>query len=311
MEYFKTENFTINIPTVVTFGKFDGIHTGHKKLIDKAVRIASEEKLSVIMCSFDMSGWSGYNREYISSADERKKICRELGVDILIEYPFNNEIASMEPARFIKEFINEKLHAKYVIAGNDWHFGRNREGSNTLLTELQEKYGYRAVIEEKCMLDGYEISSTRIRNEIKKGCMEKVCELLGYPFMFYGKIQHGNRIGRKLGFPTVNIIPEEGKILPPFGAYASKITYGNEIFYGVTNVGKKPTVAGKGGITVETHILNFDRNVYDESMQVSLLHYIRPEQKFSSLDELKKQLQNDIEKSLTYQDICDTISEAD
>lgn len=300
MEYIRTEEFNIDYPTVVTFGKFDGIHKGHKILIEEAKKIAVREGVKVVLCTFDMSEWLQCKIPQISLADERCRICENLGVDVLLEYPFSDDMAAMEPEEFVIDFIADRLSAKYVVVGTDWRFGKNRSGNVDILSSLQEKYGYKAVIMDKFMVDNREISSTWIREEISNGNMEKAAELLGYPYSISGKVLHGNQIGRTIGFPTINFEPEEDKILPPYGAYVSEVVVDDVRYKAVTNVGMKPTVAGNRSLTVETHILNFDKDVYDDFLEVSLLHFIRPETKFESFEALKKQLQSDVENSLTY-----------
>lgn len=300
MEYIRTEEFNIDYPTVVTFGKFDGIHKGHKILIEEAKKIAVREGVKVVLCTFDMSEWLQCKIPQISLADERYRICENLGVDVLLEYPFSDDMAAMEPEEFVIDFIADRLSAKYVVVGTDWRFGKNRSGNVDILSSLQEKYGYKAVIMDKFMVDNREISSTWIREEISNGNMEKAAELLGYPYSISGKVLHGNQIGRTIEFPTINFEPEEDKILPPYGAYVSEVVVDGVRYKAVTNVGMKPTVAGNRSLTVETHILNFDKDVYDEFLEVSLLHFIRPETKFESFEALKKQLQSDVENSLTY-----------
>ena len=300
MEYIRTNEFNIEYPTVVTFGKFDGLHKGHKLLVDEAKSIAGKENLKVVLCTFDMTEWLSSKTPQISLATERYKICERLGVDMLLEYPFDKAMADMEPEEFVREFIFGKLNARYVIVGTDWRFGKNRSGDVEVLKALQEKYGYQAVVMEKYKDDGIEISSTRIREEITKGNMEKVSELLGYPYTISGTVLSGNRLGRTIGFPTINFEPEDSKILPPYGAYASRVVVDGKEYKAVTNVGVKPTVEGNKKLTVETHILDFNKDCYDEFLEVSLVHFMRPEMKFESFEVLKKQLETDVENSLTY-----------
>ena len=300
MEYIRTNEFNIEYPTVVTFGKFDGLHKGHKLLVDEAKSIAGKENLKVVLCTFDRTEWLSSKTPQISLATERYKICERLGVDMLLEYPFDKAMADMEPEEFVREFIFGKLNARYVIVGTDWRFGKNRSGDVEVLKALQEKYGYQAVVMEKYKDDGIEISSTRIREEITKGNMEKVSELLGYPYTISGTVLSGNRLGRTIGFPTINFEPEDSKILPPYGAYASRVVVDGKEYKAVTNVGVKPTVEGNKKLTVETHILDFNKDCYDEFLEVSLVHFMRPEMKFESFEVLKKQLETDVENSLTY-----------
>lgn len=294
MEYINDINFELNTETVVTFGKFDGLHNGHKLLISKALEIARYEGLKLVLCTFDMSCWCKTGNCFITDKEEKKKLCESFGVDILIDYPFDDKIAELTPEMFVDFFVRNKINAKYVVVGSDWRFGHKRSGDINVLKELQKKYGFKAVILEKILNHDKEISSTWIREEIANGNMKACRELLGYPFFFFGQIVHGKKLGRTIGFPTINIIPTEGKILPKFGVYLSKVHFDGKKYDGVTNVGIRPTVDDKNHVTVETFILDFLDDVYDKNVYVELIDYIREEQKFSSVDELKLQLQKDI-----------------
>ena len=294
MDIINDKNFSSENRTVVTFGKFDGIHTGHKLLINKAVAIAEKEGLKTILCTFDMRKWKSHSEPQITDVKEKEIICNELGVDILLEIPFDDSIALLEPEEFINEFIRKKLNAEYVVVGTDWKFGKDRKGDVESLVKYSNTYGYTAVIEEKITIDNREISSTWIRDEIKSGNMEKANELLGYPYFFYGMVESGKKLGRTIGFPTINLSVDCDKILPPYGVYASIINIGGRVLHGVTNVGVRPTVDDDERVSVETYIFDFDEQVYGEYIMVELVHFIRKEKKFESLAELKKHLESDI-----------------
>ena len=179
----------------------------------------------------------------------------------------------------------EKLHVKYMVVGTDFHFGHNRMGDYQLLLEYADKFGYEVQVIEKIQSDGRDISSTYIREYIKEGNIEKANELLGYSFFVQGIVEHGNEIGRTIGFPTVNLVPEADKLLPPFGVYITRI------------------LIGDNPIGVETHVLDFSDDVYDMAVEVEFLHRIRAEVKFASIDELKAQLQQDIKIARIYFDL--------
>ena len=283
--------------TVVVLGNFDGIHKGHRFLLNKAKEIASEKKIKtalynfVIHPSFVIMHKEPVDLIYVS--EEKMTVIDELGIDYYIEYPFNKEFADYEPEDFIKNIVVDKLNADTIIVGEDYRFGKKRLGNVELLKELSIKYNYNVMSMPKLKYKDREISSTWVREEIKAGNMKMVSELTGKKFFFIGVVEGGKRIGRTIGFPTANISPKKGKILPPNGVYITKIYFHNKEYYGITNVGKKPTVQGDR-VNVETHILNFEGDIYGETILVEFFNFIRPEKKFLNLDDLMKQIEEDI-----------------
>lgn len=294
MLYVKDKNFISKENTVVTFGKFDGIHNGHRLLIEKAVRIGHEQGIKVVLCTFNMDNWNAKPQKAITTPDERAYICEKYGIDVLYEYPFDNEIAGMLPEDFLKYFLKEKLNAKFVVIGADWRFGKNRSGDAALLKAYEDKYCYSSYVIEKETYNNTEISSTWIRNEIEKSDLSTVKKLLGYDYFFKGKVVHGKQLGRTIGFPTLNLIPSPNKILPEYGVYESEVVIDNLMYKGVTNIGIRPTIDDGTYVTVETFVLDFDEDVYDSDVIIRLKKFIRPEQKFDSVNGLKKQLEADI-----------------
>ncbi len=303
MQFIDNRDFKIDRGSVVTFGKFDGIHMGHRSLIERAKAIAKENNLYSIVLSFNLlPGLSFKNNDkgVITTSNERRKICETLGIDALIEYPFDENTASMEPLEFIEKIIRNQLNAQYVVVGSDWRFGRDRKGDADLLKASQKLYRFEAVILEKELYQNREISSTWVREEIAKGNMENVNILLGYPYMIRGTVEHGRELGRELGFPTVNVFPGSNKLLPPYGVYASKVYIDDRTYYGMTNVGIKPTVSDSDRVSAETYIIDFNDNVYDKDITIELLHFERNEMKFDSVEKLKNQLTVDIEFTKSY-----------
>ena len=295
--------FSLTGRTVVTFGKFDGIHKGHRKLFDKASEIAKAENMFLVAFTFKAAKGLSFpymEGEKITTSKERYDIFKELGVDIVVEYPFDNDTAAMEPLSFIEEIIKKRLNAAYVVVGSDWSFGRDRAGNISVLKAAQKLYRYEAVVLEKELYNHREISSSWIREEVTNGNMENANILLGYPYTITGNVQHGNHLGTSMGVPTVNIIPEEDKILPPKGVYASKVIIDNTLYYGITNIGVKPTVSEENVITIETFILDFDKDVYKADIKVQLFHFQRPEMRFGSVEALTSQIAKDIEFTKTY-----------
>ena len=282
MEYIQgLEGLYINDETAVTLGKFDGLHRGHQKLI-RRTREFSRQGLKSVVFTLD------FNRKgMLLTREERRTMLEKQGVDYLVECPFVPEVAHMEPEEFIRGIVAEKLHARKVIVGEDFHFGYERKGDASLLLELQKIYDYQAEIIKKEAYKGREISSTYIREALEKGEMELAEELLGYPYFVSGEVLHGRHMGGRLLFPTINLIPTTRKLLPPNGVYVSR-TYleDGRILGGMTNIGYKPTV-GEKFRGVETYL-------YGADLRVELLHFTRPEKKFESLDALREQLERDI-----------------
>lgn len=296
-----TTEFQIEEPTVMTFGKFDGIHRGHKMLLDTLLNKKKDDYKAVVF-TFDIPPRKEVSNDegaVLTTNEEKLHIFENLGIDYVVECPFTAEIRNMEAVDFIKMIV-DKLHVKFMVVGTDFHFGHNRTGDYKLLMEYADVFGYAVQVVEKMQCDGRDISSTFVREEIKAGNIEKANELLGVPYFIQGIVEHGNQIGRTIGFPTINLIPEEEKLLPPFGVYVTKVFIGGEEYCGVTNVGRKPTIEGDNPVGVETNVLDFSDDVYNSTVEVEFLHGIRGETKFESIDALKAQLQQDIKIARIY-----------
>lgn len=291
-----TENFEINRATVVTFGKFDGVHSGHQKIFAIVNKKAGELNAQSVVVTFDkipLSICPLAQQHFITTNFERKDIIENLGLDILIEYPFTDNFMHTEPEVFIEEVIAKKLKAKCVVIGPDFCFGRDRRGNADMICHYADKYGYEAIVVEKEKYEAREISSTFVREELKIGHMETVNMLLNRPYSIKGIVVKGNQFGRTIDIPTVNIYPVESKLLPPNGVYSSETVIDGNVLYGVTNIGTKPTVNDGHVISVETNLFDFQQNIYGKTIEVCLKHFQRPEMKFDSVENLKKQIEND------------------
>ncbi len=288
MKYFcNTTDFHSDGPTAVTLGKFDGLHRGHQKLIEEIISLGSEKiQTAVFALASD-------ERPYLLSPEEKKERLEGYNIDYLIRCPFVPEILGMEPETFVKEVLEKRLHAKYIVVGTDFRFGHNRKGDAHFLKMLEKAYNMKVIIVEKECYNGREISSTYVKEALAQGKMELVNELLGYEYPVSGVVQHGKKLGRRLGMPTVNLIPESGKLLPPCGVYYSDVYSGGNQYRGVTNIGYKPTVDGSF-LGVETYLYDFHQDIYGKEATVCLRHFERPEQKFASIEALKQQMQKDI-----------------
>lgn len=303
MEYIKnTLDFHVDQSSVITFGKFDGLHRGHEFLMDRQKEQSSINGYKRIVFTFDIPPKTkvlGDASKVITTNDEKQYIFEKDGVDYLIECPFTKEVMCMEPEEFVSMIVS-RLNVKCIVVGDDFRFGHNRAGDHELLLKLAPKYGYELIVVDKLKDNGRDISSTYIREEVARGNIKKANSLLGYPYFIMGRVVHGKQLGRTLGIPTINILPEAEKILPPFGVYASKVNVSDKWYLGITNIGRKPTIEGENPVGVETYIIDFSQDVYDHVVTVELYDFLRPEKKFDSIEELKEQISGDIVKVIKY-----------
>lgn len=299
MKYIKnTTEFFIEEPTAISLGKFDGIHRGHELLLEHLLKKKREGYATVIF-TFDIppkKALDGEEAKVLTTNEEKMHMFESFGIDYLIECPFTPEIMNLEPEVFI-ELLVKNLSVKYIVAGEDFCFGRNRRGNYQMLQEYAKKLSYEAMILPKIKEEERDISSTYVREEIMAGHIERANKLLGYPYFVSGEVKHGNRIGRTIGFPTINLIPAENKLLPSFGVYITKVTIDGIVYHGVTNVGRKPTIEGQNPVGIETHILDFKQDVYDKVVIVTFIKRIREERKFQNLDALLEQLRLDVNEA--------------
>lgn len=282
--------------TAIALGKFDGIHRGHRMLLEQ-VKNWQRQGLTGVMFTFSEAGSRLGVQKRIDSRDEKFRKAEAVGIDILLEYPFTKGFSAMEPESFVAEVLIKQLGVKAVAVGTDFRFGRNRSGDADLLVSLGERYGFRVMVFDKLMENQNEISSSLIRSEIEAGHMEQVYSYMGQGYSVWGEVVHGRALGSSIGIPTANqwIAPE--KLLPPFGVYAARILWKDRIYYGISNLGCKPTVSEDQLVGLETYIFNFQQDIYGEWIEVELLHFIRPERKFQSVEELVEQMQEDIAKA--------------
>ncbi len=294
MKYFSnTTDFSWEKPTAVTLGKFDGLHRGHQKLLAEVSRLRSQEVSSAVFAI------APPERPYLLSPEEKREMIERYNMDCMVACPFIPEILHMAPEEFIRRILKERLHARYVVVGTDFRFGYQRSGDAALLQAVQKTYGLQVLVLEKECCRGREISSTYVREALEVGDMELVQELLGYAYPVQGIVQHGHQLGRRLGMPTINLIPEPGKLLPPSGVYFSDVEAGGRWYQGVTNIGVKPTVDGSF-LGVETYLYDFHQDIYGRETKVHLRHYCRPERKFESVEALKHQMEKDIYSGKEY-----------
>ena len=305
----KTTDFQLNSATAVAMGKFDGVHIGHRRLLEEILAQKSRG-LKTCVFTFDpapavLFGLSD-GRE-LSTCGEKHRLFADMGVDILIEFPLDRETAATPAERFVREYLCGKMNAKYIAAGEDLSFGAKGAGDAGLLRAMGEALGFEVQIIEKVCVDGREVSSSRIRECVENGDMETAGKLLGSPYTVSGTVVQGNQIGRTIGFPTVNLQPESGKILPPNGVYYSRVLWKGQEFAAISNVGCKPTVTDERVMGVESFLYDFDRELYGQDISVELLSFRRAEQHFENLEALQVQLKEDIAEGRRYHGIGSSV----
>ncbi len=301
MDYIRnTLEFHIDEPSSISLGKFDGLHQGHRYLLDQ-VKKAGEQGLKSVAFTFDISPRtvSEKNVKVLLTNREKEQIFEDFSPDCVVECPFTDELRRMEPYEFLK-MLTTQINVKQIVAGKDFHFGRDRKGGYEELIKYADEFGYETVIVDKVQDKGADISSSRIRSLITAGDMEEAARLLGYPYFLISEVTHGTHLGTSMGIPTVNQIPAPNKLLPPNGVYASRVTIAGQTYAAVTDVGVKPTIGDNHPVAVETHILDYESELYGSEIRVSFLKYLRPEKKFSSVDDLRAVISSDIKQAHAY-----------
>lgn len=291
-----TTDICLRIETAAAIGKFDGIHIGHRRLLEE---ILSRKKDGLAACVFTfdppLSRFFGSpdGRE-LTTREEKRLLFERMGVDILIEFPLDRVTAATPPESFARDILAGQMNARFVAAGADLSFGAGGAGNAELLREMSTQLGFAFKTIDKVCLDGEEVSSTLVRAKVEQGEMGAVCKLLGMPYLVAGNVVWGKQIGRKIGFPTINILPDKNKLLPPNGVYFSGVYVGGKSYRAITNVGYKPTVADGKVMGVESYLYDFDQDIYGQPVEVSLYSFHRPERKFESVEALRRQLEADI-----------------
>lgn len=278
--------------TAVTMGKFDGLHRGHQKLVDKIRSYASDECDSVL-CAFDM------HRDAIMTNRERREHL-EGKIDWLIDCPFTETLRNMEAEDFIRDILCAGLNAAHIVVGRDFVFGHNKRGSVEMLERYAPRYGYTVDVVEKERYGDMVISSTYIRDALAQGDVRLAEQLLGYPYELTGPVRHGKQLGRTLGFPTMNVEPEAQKILPRYGVYACRVKIDGEWYNGVGNAGVKPTVTDERRRLFEVYVYGYEGDAYGKEVTVRFCGFERPEVKFGSVEELREQVMKDMQYGIDF-----------
>ncbi|HEY6144503.1 MAG TPA: bifunctional riboflavin kinase/FAD synthetase [Flavobacterium sp.] len=290
--------------TILTLGTFDGVHVGHKKILEKITQSTEGGKYKSLVLTFFphprivLHGASEV--KLLNTIAEKIDLLEKLDIQNLVIHPFDETFSKLSAEDFVKTVLVEKLQIKKIIIGHDHRFGRNRTADINDLIAFGKQYDFEVEQISAQEIDAVSISSTKIRKALLEGKMTLANEYLGYDYFLTGTISKGKQLGRTIGFPTANLkIEENYKLIPKNGAYVVKSIIDQKTVYGMMNIGYNPTVAGEN-LSIEMHYFDFDKDIYDQKISVSILKHLRPEQKFGSVDLLKEQLEKDKKTALEH-----------
>jgi riboflavin kinase/FMN adenylyltransferase len=290
--------------TIVTIGTFDGVHVGHQKIIEKLIQGAKNSDYESLILTFfphpRMVLQGNSSIKLLNTIDEKSSLLEKTGLDNLVIHPFDKEFSNLSAEEFVKTILVDAFNIQKIIIGHDHRFGKNRAANIDDLIEFGGKYGFEVEQISAQEIDSVSVSSTRIRNAIANGTMAVANEFLGYDYVLTGKIIPGKQLGRTLGFPTANLkIEENYKLIPKKGVYIVKSILQGKTVFGIMNIGLNPTVNGDV-LSIEVHFLDFEADLYDTEITISVIDRIRDEQNFHSLDLLKTQIEKDKNYTISY-----------
>ena len=292
--YNSLENFNPHFKTIVTIGTFDGVHFGHKYIIEHLNKIAQREGGQSVLLTFDphprhVLYEDQHDLKLLNTLEEKKNQLQELGLKNFVVQNFTKEFSRMKYVHFVRDVLVKKLNVDHLVIGYDHHFGRNREGSINELQELSSLYNFTLEQIPPQKKNDVSVSSTKIRTLLNEGNIERANKYLGYQYMLSGYVVHGIKMGRTINYPTANIEVDSNKLIPKSGVYLVKITFQSEDFFGMLNIGIQTN-------KIEVHIFNFSEDIYDQKIIIKLISRLRDGVDFENSQALKKQLQNDEKK---------------
>lgn len=289
---------------VVALGFFDGVHLGHAALLRTARQVADELGWPAAVMTFDLHPdtlVTGAPVPLLSSPADRADLMRRLyGIDEVLFCHFDRSMMEMPWKEFVGDYLCRKLRAAHVVCGHDFRFGWRGEGNPTRLQQACGQFGIGCSVVQKVELHGVTVSSTYIRRLLQEGRVEQANEFLGHPHCISGQVVHGRRLGRTIGTPTANLLLPENVLAPAFGVYAAAVVMGGRRYPAVANVGVRPTVNDGAQVTIEPWILDFEDNIYGRTLTVEFYKFLRPEQKFESLEQLRAAILKNAEETRAY-----------
>ena len=288
-------------PNAVALGNFDGIHRGHQKVLHPILppslgKISRSSKIYSTVVSFEPHPhqfFTGQSKNLLTTIAEKRKILADLGIDQLVLLPFDRSLAALTPQQFIEDILISQLQVKKISVGEDFRFGHDRSGNVRSLQQIAAKFGIETTIATlQNSSEELRISSSLIRRALQEGQLDRANQMLGRNYSLIGVVVRGKQLGRTIGFPTANLKLPESKLIPRQGVYSVRVSLDGDLDFikGVMNVGYSPTVAGDKQLTVEVHLLDWSGNLYDRTLTVELIQFLRSEQKFSSIEALKSQI---------------------
>lgn len=279
---------------VIALGMFDGVHLGHRELIQTAVaaaRLNGDRSAVFTYINHPKELFCG-SFDYVSTLQQRILLFHELGTDMVDTVPFTRELSCQTPRVFIQQLLTRYSNeVSSIVCGYDYRFGKGAEGDHNILTALGKEFGFHVIVIDPVLFEGEPCSSTRVRDAVRNGDMRRVCEMLQRPYIMSGIVVHNRSIGREIGYPTANLVSDK-QIVPLDGVYASALIYDHKIYPSVTNIGCNPTVGGESR-TIETHVLNTGLDLYGSHVSVLFFERLRDEIRFHSTAELSDQIERD------------------
>lgn len=293
--FYSTENLPAFSNPVITIGTFDGVHAGHKAILETVRQYANRSGGESILLTFEPHPrkliYPDQPISLLTPLNKKIELILRSGIHHVVVVPFTLEFAAMTAREYITDFLVKKFSPDAIVIGYDHHFGADRKGNIHLLKEMQDQYGYHLVEIPEQMIEEAAVSSTKIRNLVAKGKMRQAAILLDRHYTVAGKVVQGAQLGRTLGYPTANIVPDEPEqIIPANGVYAVRVIVHETIRGGMLNIGIRPTVSSVAVRHIEAHIFDFNDNIYGKSIEIEFVEHIRPEEKFASLEALKARL---------------------
>lgn len=301
MRIFKDVSTCKNVKNpVLTLGMFDGVHIGHQAIIQKLNQIAAEIGGESTLLTFEphprvVLGKGTDDLQLLTTLDEKIELLEKSGLQNLILHPFTKEFSQLTSKEFVENLLCNEIGIHTIVIGYDHHFGKNREGDFEQLTQLSKELNFNLVKLEEVKTKGLHISSTQIRSALLNGNIAFASKSLGRNYSLTGKVIHGDKIGRTLGFPTANLEIEKYKLIPKNGVYIVKARIQNEIHKGLLSIGTRPTVTNSNEKRTEVFLLDFDKDIYGQTLTVELIQFLRDDKKFDSLEKLIEQMNRDME----------------